>query len=99
MAVGSKGKCHGVFRNCFRRITRDTCHLDSAFGCSFQINIVVSSAAHQDQFYTLTVQFLDNRCAKIRIYKCTDGVIAVGKSSSFLMDIGFNEFDLNTRIG
>ena len=46
VAVGGKGKCHGVFGNCFRRITWNTCHLDFASGSSFQINVVVSCTAH-----------------------------------------------------
>ena len=96
--VGGKGQCHGVFGNCFRRITGNTCHLDSTFCCSFQINIIVSGTAHQDQFYTLAVKFFNDRCAEICIYKCTDGIVAVGKSCGFFMDICFNEFNFNTWI-
>lgn len=96
--VGGKSQCHGVFGNCFRRITGNTCHLDPAFCCSFQINIIVSGTAHQDQFYTLAVKFFNDRCAEICIYKCTDGIVAVGKSCGFFMDICFNEFNFNTWI-
>ena len=99
MAVGCQGKSHRVLGNCFRGIARDTDNLDSAFGRCFQINIVVSCAAHQDQLYTLTVQFFNYRCAKVSIYKCADGIIAVGKSCCFLMDVGFDKFDFNAWIG
>ena len=99
MAICGKYQRHSVFGNCFRRITRNTCYLNSTFCRSLQINIVVSCTAHQDQFYTLAVKFFDNRRTKICIYKCTDGVVAVGKSCGFFMDICFNKFNLNTWIG
>ena len=98
MAVGCKCKSHCMFRNCFRRISRNTENLHAVFVSCFQVYIVITCAAHKDQFDTLFIQLFDYLSTQICINERTDCLIASGKGSGLFVNVGFCKFDLYTRI-
>lgn len=67
MTVGGEDESHCKLGDRFRRIAGNAEDFDAAFGSSFEIYIIITGTAHQDQTDTLMCKFFDHLFQGLRL--------------------------------
>ena len=98
MTVGGEDESHCKLGDRFRRIAGNAEDFDAAFGSSFEIYIIITGTAHQDQTDTLMCKFFDHFCSKVCVYKSADPLVTGGEGSSLCVEICFNKSNVDIRM-
>jgi len=98
MTVGGEDESHGKFGDRFWRITGNAEDFDAAFSSSFEIYIIITGTAHQDQTDTLMCELFDHFCSKVCVYKSADPIVTGGEGSSLCVEICFNKSNVDIRM-
>ena len=76
-AIRSQCQCHGMFCHCFGRISRHSHHFHPTRFGFLNIYIIKTGTAHEYQFYSAGMKYINGLCSHITAHKCADCIITL----------------------